>query len=126
MRLSQCSPDTLKATVENARAAQHEAFQLVIAPIFPQLFPKVAWAAEQLYECLAADGYRVLLDDRNQKPKNMFLVIDFLQIPHRFVISGRSLDAGVVEYSHRPTEQAQKIPLDDLPAFIAALITIDT
>lgn len=122
MRLSNCSPDELKKVVKEAQAAHRDAFQLVLAPIFPQLFPKVDWFATNLYKQLLTENYRVLLDDRNQKPKNMFLVIDFLKIPHRFVVSGRSLDAGVIEYSHRPSDQPQKIAIDDFSSFITEII----
>jgi len=118
MKLSEFTPEELKQHVETAKARGEHPFQLVIAPIFPHLFPKVHDLAEQLHRELEEKGYIVLLDDRSQKPKNMFAVIDFLGIPHRFVISGRSMEAGVIEYANLMNGEHSKVPQEQIYEFI--------
>lgn len=123
MRLSAFTPDGLKQHLKTASDREAYPFQLVIAPIFPHLFPKVHDFAEQLHHDLEQKGYLVLLDDRCQKPRNMFAVIEFLRIPHRFVISGRSMEAGVVEYANLTNGEHCKVPQQQLHAFIDASVT---
>lgn len=118
MKLSEFTPDALKQHVASTTARGEPPFQLVIAPIFPHLFPKVHDLAEQLHRELKAKGYLVLLDDRCQKPKNMFAVIEFLGIPHRLVISGRSMDAGMIEYANLVSGEQCKVPQKQIYAFI--------
>jgi len=105
--LSQSNIDALRHQVEN-----EDGFHFAIAPMFPQLFPNVWMVAESLYKELNSAGYKVLLDDRNQRPKNMFKVIQFLGIRHRVVISSRSISAKVVEYRDLESGEFQKIALD--------------
>ena len=117
MYLSQFTLETLRAKVETGGS-----FQIVITPIYPHLFEKVGLAAGQLHNSLEACGYSVLLDDRNQKPKNMFKVAALLKIPHRLTISGRSLDAGVYEYFSNETEEYGKVPIGEIIDFLDDLI----
>ncbi|MCK5903590.1 MAG: hypothetical protein KAG28_10650 [Cocleimonas sp.] len=118
MHLSQSNIDLLREQVE-----QKGGFHLAIAPMFPQLFPNVLILAESLYVELNDTGYSVLLDDRNQRPRNMFEVISFLDIPHRVVISSRSLSAGVVEYRNLHTNAFEKIEIDQAVQVLSAYIT---
>jgi prolyl-tRNA synthetase len=60
----------------------------------------------------------VLVDDRNQKPKNMFKVIEFLGIRHRLVISSRSISAGVYEYKDLLTDEFVKVSETEALAFL--------
>lgn len=113
MLLSQFTLDTLRAKVETGGS-----FQVIITPIYPKLFEKVKIAADQLHDQLEACGYSVLLDDRNQKPKNMFKVAAFLKIPHRITPSGRSLDAGVYEYFSNETGEYSKVAIDGMVDFL--------
>jgi len=93
-------------------------FQVAIAPMFPRLFPNVWMAADSLYKEINSAGYSVLLDDRNQRPKNMFAVIEFLDITHRVVISSRSISAKVMEYRNLKTNEFQKISLSSASVFL--------
>lgn len=121
MRLSAYTRETLEQDVETAKNKGEDAFQLALCPIFPNMFDKVNLVSDQLYKELTQAGYRVLLDDRNQKPRNMFQVIAFLGIPHRIVISGRSLEAGVIEYLNLRTNEHQKINVNNVKTFIDSL-----
>ncbi len=104
MRLSQYTLDTLRHQVE-----QEGGFQVAITPVYPRLFEKVRLEADALHDRLEQAGYRVLLDDRNQKPRNMFEVVEFLGIPHRLTLSGRSLEVGVYEYFNTVTQYREKV-----------------
>ena len=113
MYLSQSNIDLLRHKVE-----QEGGFQIAIAPMFPQLFPNVEIAAISLYQELTSLGYSVLLDDRNQRPRNMFEVIEFLGIRHRVVISSRSISAKVMEYRDLELDEFQKVALDSAADFL--------
>lgn len=113
MYLSQTNLEELKHKVE-----KEGGFQIALAPMQPATFLNVKIAAETLYEKLLDAGFSVLVDDRNQKPKNMFEVIEFLGIRHRVVISGRSISAGVYEYKDLKTGEFEKVPEKDMLDFL--------
>jgi prolyl-tRNA synthetase len=102
--LIQTNLEKLRKTVE-----QGKGFQIAIAPMQPATFLNVKIATDKLYKGLIDAGISVLVDDRNQKPKNMFEVINFLGIRHRLVISSRSISAGVYEYKDLLTGEFEKI-----------------
>lgn len=114
MRITEYNLDSLRRKIECEGG-----FQIVILPIFPNLFLKVHEEAKILHDNLVKVGYEVLLDDRNQKPGNMFEVAAFLRIPHRLTLSGRSLEAGVYEYFNQETGYAKKIKCTDVLDFLA-------
>ena len=120
MYLSQSNIDLLRYHVE-----EEGGFQVAIAPMFPQLFPNVWMAAESLYKELNSAGYSVLLDDRNQRPKNMFEVIEFLDIRHRVVISSRSISAKVIEYKDLETDEFHKVVLGSAGDFLLERFKLD-
>ena len=109
MYLSKTNIDELRDKVENGKG-----FQIALAPMQPATFLNVKIAADNLYRQLTEAGFSVLVDDRGQKPNNMFEVIRFLKIPHRIVISSRSISAGVYEYKNIQTEEFEKVPADNL------------
>ena len=86
-------------------------------------FLNVKIATDQLYTELVKVGYSVLVDDRDKKPKNKFEVIEFLAIPHRLVISSRSISAGVVEYKDLQTDYFEKVPHQTVREFLMSRIT---
>lgn len=113
MYLSQTNITELRDKVENRGG-----FQIALAPIQPATYLNVKIATETLYQTLIKKGYQVLVDDRGQKPNNMFKVIDFLGIQHRIVISGRSISAGVYEYKNLRTDEFVKVPEQEMLSFI--------
>jgi prolyl-tRNA synthetase len=104
MYLSQTTITQLRETVE-----KEGGFQIALAPMQPVTFLNVKIATDKLYQQLVSKGLKVLVDDRGQKPKNMFEVIEFLRIRHRVVISSRSISAGVYEYKDLQTGHFSKI-----------------
>ncbi len=113
MYLSQYNLETLRDEVENK-----DGFQIALAPMQPATFLNVKMATDEIYQSLVKEGLKVLVDDRNRKPKDMFEVIEFLHIEHRVVISSRSISAGVYEYKNLLTDEFVKIPQADIVNFL--------
>ncbi len=65
-----------------------------------------------------------MLDNRNQKPRKMFRVVEFLGIPHRLTLSGRSLEVGVYEYFDLQTEYREKVKREDVLDFMQTRINL--
>lgn len=105
MYLSQSNLELLRNRVEN-----ESGFQIALIPMQPETFLNVKIATDHLYEQLVNEGISVLVDDRKQKPRNKFEVVEFLQIRHRVVISSRSISAKVFEYKDLKTDEFEKIP----------------
>jgi prolyl-tRNA synthetase len=88
-------------------------FQWVLIPLNGHKSPKVQQTAETLYQQLQQQGYEVLLEDRLERPGVKFSDMDLIGIPHRLVISERSLAAGKVEYKNRRETASQDLLLND-------------
>jgi prolyl-tRNA synthetase len=93
-------------------------FQLAIVPLNMQKSEQVAAVAEQLYTELKADGFDVLLDDRNERPGVKFADMELMGIPHRVVIGDRALAEGNLEYKGRRDEDSQLVPQSEIVDFL--------
>ncbi|MDX6770250.1 MAG: proline--tRNA ligase [Elusimicrobiota bacterium] len=80
---------------------------------------KVRPAADALVAALEAKGVEVLEDDRDGKPGVKFKDMDLIGIPHRLVVSKRTLEAGEVEYKKRGSADAERWKLDEAAARLA-------
>ncbi|MBN1683840.1 MAG: proline--tRNA ligase [Gammaproteobacteria bacterium] len=89
-------------------------FQVAIVPINMYRSENVKKAAENLYEKLQKQNIEVLLDDRDERPGAMFANADLIGIPHRIVISERSLKSGVWEYKARSAKESTLMKPDEL------------
>ncbi|HEV7454167.1 MAG TPA: His/Gly/Thr/Pro-type tRNA ligase C-terminal domain-containing protein, partial [Candidatus Saccharimonadales bacterium] len=70
--------------------------------------PDVMAAGDKLYQDLTQAGVAVLYDDRiDARPGEKFADADLLGIPHRIVISEKTLAAGQVEVKKRTDTEAQ-------------------
>jgi len=118
MYLSQTNITQLRESVETDGG-----FQIALAPMQAATFLNVKIATDRLYQQLVDKGLKVLVDDRGQKPKNMFEVIAFLGIRHRVVISSRSISAGVYEYRDLQTDYFCKIKEADAFEFLQNLLS---
>ncbi|MGH9335385.1 MAG: proline--tRNA ligase, partial [Vicinamibacteria bacterium] len=70
--------------------------------------------AEEIYRRLAAEGYEVVLDDRDERPGVKFKDADLVGFPLRIVPGPRSLEKGMVELFERGTREKVEVPLDRL------------
>ena len=66
-------------------------------------------AAEELYQRLATQNISVLWDDRDLRAGEKFADADLIGIPHRIVISAKTIQAGGLEYKARSDEKSVSI-----------------
>jgi prolyl-tRNA synthetase len=88
-------------------------FDVVLIPINMHRSNDVKVAAESLYAELVEKGFDVFLDDRNARPGVMFADAELIGIPHRLVISDRSLAAGELEYRHRSDSESRNLKREE-------------
>ncbi len=93
-------------------------FELALVPIGYHKSAAVREAADKLYADIAAAGWDVLMDDRDERPGVLFADMDLLGIPHRVVLGERGLAAGKIEYKGRRDDKAQDLAAQDLLAFL--------
>lgn len=75
---------------------------------------EVTAAAEQLYAELQSNGIDVLYDDRDVRPGEKFADADLMGVPHRVVVSPKTIQAGAVEYKARTEKEASFITSEEL------------
>jgi prolyl-tRNA synthetase len=78
----------------------------------------VKHAADEAYDYLTEKGVTVLYDDRDERPGEKFADADLFGIPHRLVVSDKSLAAGGIEYKQRRSTEVSVISLDQIPNHI--------
>ncbi len=97
-------------------------FDLALLPMNAKKSPRVAEAADRLYQELRDAGVEVLYDDRGLRPGVMFNDMELIGIPHRVVVGERGLDAGTLEYRARGADANEDLPLDGaIDAILAKL-----
>ncbi len=94
-------------------------FDIAIVPMNAHKSPRTVEAAESLYAELQAQGFDVLLDDRNERPGVKFSDLELTGIPHRIVIGEKGLDAGTFEYKGRTDAESVNISKEELMAKFA-------
>lgn len=75
---------------------------------------RVVKAADGLYEALQKADVETLYDDRDMRPGEKFADADLLGIPHRIVISKKTLEQGEIEYKKRTETDTRMISEDEL------------
>jgi len=88
-------------------------FHIAIVPVCFDKSEAVQRATLSLYDDLRAAGFEVLLDDRGQRPGVSFADIDLIGIPHRIVVSEKSLAKNEVEYKGRCMAAPEMWPLQE-------------
>jgi prolyl-tRNA synthetase len=91
-----------------------------IAPFKTHLlaFKGVQEQAEKIYQTLLKQGIDVLYDDRDVSPGVKFADSDLIGIPHRIVISEKTLKEDSVESKKRGEEKAELVKIKDLVNFL--------
>ena len=69
---------------------------------------------EQAAQALSDVGYEVLLDDRGQRPGEMFADADLIGIPIRITVGKKSLEDGSVDVRDRKTGEERRLAVADL------------
>lgn len=75
---------------------------------------EVVKEADELYKSLTDSGVEVLYDDRDSRPGEKFADADLLGIPHRIVISKKTIESGKIEYKKRTEKDSQNITKEEL------------
>ena len=95
-------------------------YQLIIIQIDAHKSEQVVDFSESLYLKTQALGIEVLLDDRDKKtsPGVRFADSELIGIPHRIVVSPRTLADGAVEYKKRAATEKQLLDKDAVIDFL--------
>ena len=83
--------------------------------------PEVKKAADELCAKLEAAGLSVLMDERDERPGVKFKDADLMGLPHRVVISSRTVKDGQFEYNRRADKESVRKDLSAPDAFVAEL-----
>lgn len=83
--------------------------------------PEVQQAAQALYELLKSKNIDTIYDDRDARPGEKFADADLIGIPHRVVISDRTIGQNGFEYKMRTAQDASIITQDELLAKVGEL-----
>lgn len=75
---------------------------------------QVVAAADKLYDDLQGAGVEVLYDDRDARPGEKFADADLLGIPHRVVVSGKTVQQGNFEYKARTAGESSMLDQESL------------
>lgn len=74
----------------------------------------VVAAADALYDELQASGITVLYDDSDKRPGEKFADADLMGIPHRVVVSAKTVEANVFEYKKRTSTEVEMVDIASL------------
>jgi len=75
--------------------------------------------ADSLYKMLQQKGVSVMYDDRDIRPGEMLADADLLGIPHRVVISEKTVQAKQYEYKARTEKHAKMVSKEELLDLLA-------
>ncbi len=74
----------------------------------------VTEVAEKLYELLSDKGFDVLYDDRVARPGEKFADADLMGIPHRIIVSNKTVEGNEYEYKKRTETDSKMLNLDEV------------
>ncbi len=93
-------------------------FEIALTPVNMHKSVRLREATDQLYQQLTDAGFDVLYDDRKARPGVIFADMELIGIPHRVVISDRSLDNQTLEYKGRTDKESTDVATNDLIDFL--------
>jgi prolyl-tRNA synthetase len=76
--------------------------------------PATVKQADELYERLTVAGIQVLYDDRDARPGEKFADADLLGIPHRVIVSDKTVSSDTYEWKRRTAQAAEQVGLEQL------------
>ena len=100
-------------------------FEVVICPMGAGKSPAVAEQSQLVYDQLAAAGFEVLLDDRDERPGVMFADWELIGIPVRITIGDRGLKEGRLELLKRRGLLASDCAVSDVVTAVRDLLQAD-
>ncbi|MFP5382859.1 MAG: proline--tRNA ligase [Gammaproteobacteria bacterium] len=98
-------------------------FEVCIVPTNIKKSEAERVAAENLYAELTLRGYDVLFDDREKERVGVkFSDMELIGVPHRIVVSEKTLDTGTYEYTNRRTGITEHVAIADIADFLASVV----
>ena len=97
-------------------------FHVALVAIDYDSNPDVKKHADEISAALEAQGISVLLDDRNERPGIKFKDMDLIGLPHRLVISSRTVADGQCEYKSRREKDSVRWNLSEAVEKLSALV----
>jgi prolyl-tRNA synthetase len=76
--------------------------------------------AEELYSLLTAANVSVLYDNRDARAGEKFADADLMGMPHRIIISDKTLASGTYEYKHRAASETKQLTQAELMKLLGA------
>ena len=95
-------------------------FEIVVAPVNVK-DEAVRSAAEDIAKRLEAEGYDLILDDRDERPGVKFKDADLVGIPFRITV-GNKVTEGTVEVVLRSTREVRDVRISAIVEFFAELL----
>jgi prolyl-tRNA synthetase len=111
---------TMATLVEKFHDARGIMWPAAVAPFSVHLIalnldkPEVKTAADKLYSQLLEQGVEVLYDDRDTSAGVKFADADLIGIPHRLVLSSKTLEKQAVELKLRSSDETKMLALGEL------------
>ncbi len=96
-------------------------FDVALVAIDYDSNPDVKKHTDEISAALEAKGLSVLVDDRDERPGIKFKDMDLIGLPHRLVISSRTVKDGECEYKARKGGEAVRWKLTEAVEKLAAL-----
>jgi prolyl-tRNA synthetase len=93
-------------------------FDVMVIPVSRGGSADILGAAARLHDELEEAGFEVALDNRGLRPGVMFKDAELWGIPHRLVVSERSLEKGNIEYRARTGEASEDIAREGIIEFM--------
>ncbi len=121
---------TVQAIIEQKHDADGIIWPLAIAPFQVHIClldiknESVVQKATEIYDSLTAQGYDVLLDDRDERPGFKFKDADLLGMPFRVNVGAKTLEQGQVEVVERSTKELTKIAQDQIISYLLEKIPL--
>ena len=102
-------------------------FQLIIIQIDSQKSADVGTMSESMYVTALNFGIETILDDRDRKtsPGVKLNESELIGIPHRIVVSPRTLEKNSVEYTDRRTGEKSELNIEDVEGFLKKVVLAD-
>ena len=98
-------------------------FDVALVAIDYESNPDVKKYTDEICATLEGKGVSVLVDDRDERPGVKFKDMDLIGLPHRLVISSRTVKDGECEYKNRREKDAVRWKLNEASAKLLELVT---
>ena len=99
-------------------------FKLIIVQIDSQKSADVGTVSEAIYATALNFGIEVILDDRDKKtsPGVKLNESELIGVPHRIVVSPRTLNTNSAEYTDRRTGEKFEVNIENIESFLKKVV----